>query len=422
MGRLTSKSQIEHIFKTIKCNIELLARDNDRLFETDDFEVWTKNIESRSEKIRTIFAENNEQINKLEQILECDMDKEIAGALFEGLHNMKEDELHDSGIMIMTMKRLIPFYEEQKDYDCLAFLYINLAYEQMEFFLRMDADGYKEEVRDNLLKVLSLRDHYGEITDLANRQRVFMAYYNLTASLPDLVNEYRKDILPFFEEAVAFYESDAVQSIDGDEDIIANEISYLKEVLITGFAGFMKSDKRNRDEYFAILKRLLPECDDEIEEIDGYRIAALLLEYHEGRFTLNDLYLQVNDIYKDMVASFKYDNSEDAFMRYCSIQDTAQNILELIPHLDRSEEEKGRLIQEIMEPVKKYLYNVSFVERATYYDELLSDLFREMLPYCANIDEKEDLLMRLLIRRQPITYIHSVMVELIVGLVANAIL
>jgi len=198
------QNKISEAFAVIKKNIDQMAKENDALFVLDDFSEWTVKVKRRSENIRKMYSENEKAIAFLMDTLESEIDHDTVESFFWGIYSLKEDELHDAGFMIKIMKRLVPFYEAENNYDRLVFLYINIAYEEMEYYLRMDPEEYKEEVRDYLLKVISLRDHYQEIKEVENRQRIFMAYYNLIASLSDLVVEYRRDTLDYYEEAIEF--------------------------------------------------------------------------------------------------------------------------------------------------------------------------------------------------------------------------
>jgi len=183
------------------------------------------------------------------------------------------------------------------------------------------------------------------------------------------------------------------------------------------FPSYILEYQDQQKRYAEILKRLIVDT----EMAEDYRAPALVLDYLEQKITYMEMLIQMESFYWEMLDTYVYDDSEESFMQYLNLQDTALNLVELIVSSDLTDEEQQSRIENIMEPINRYVNNVSFAERATYYDDMLADLCKIVLPLGQGIEEKEEYLMRLLIRRQPITYIHCLMVERIVELIVKSI-
>lgn len=380
---------------------------NDSLFLLEDYNDWKKNLLDRSRAIREMFKENEENILLIHKILKEDFDSETALMLMNLIKEFKENEIHDASINIDIINRLIEFYEKKGNYNNLIQLYNLGALEEMEFFLRMDISSDNVNPVDKYLKVLKLKEKYKELTP-TSRRSVFIAYYNLTGPIPDLMNDYRKNIIGYYKDAISFYNSDLVQSIDKDNEEIADEISYINDMMITGFYYFLNSDQK--DEYFKIADEILSNYDiDENEK----ELISLAKRYYLGEINLESL---VDSLYNLFIKYFgdglKYDGTDDNLNEYCICNDIATILFDLLKNNNIIDEEKKyKYLYKIGYSLLDYIDSVPYKEFTSYFDDISADLFKNLLSFCKTFEQKEDLLTKLVLRRQPITYIHSIMVE-----------
>ena len=399
-------------------NMTAYSNYNDSLFMLEDYDDWKKNLLDRSRAIREMFKENEENILLIRKLLKEDFDSETAFEFIELIKEFKNNEIHDASINLDIINRLIEFYEKNHNYNNLVSLYNLGALEEMEFFLRMDNESTSVNPIEKYLKVLSLKDKYQELLPTA-RRGIFLAYYNLTGPIPDLITDFRRNILKYYKEAIAFYNSDLVQSIDKDNQDIADEITYINDMMITGFYYYLNSDQK--DEYFKIVDEILVNHDlDENEE----ELIMLAKEYYKGDITLevliDRLYELFNKYYHD---GFKYDGTDDNLNEFCICNDIASIVFDLLRNNSGIDEKKKySYITKLGYSLLAYIDSVPYKEFTSYFDDISAELFKILLVFCKNLEQKDDLLTKLVLRRQPITYIHSIMVQRISVAIAKSMI
>ena len=242
-------------FLRVKDILYDLAGQNDLLFLDLEYDEWNLMLKKRSEKIREIFQSYVDTILFINTTLDKN-DPILYDIAYKSIAKFKEEEIHDSGFIIPIMEKLIAHYERQGNRHRLLFVYLNYGYECMEYYLRMGNFSYKEKVRDSFLKILKLKEHYLELTN-AEKARFFIAYYNLTSALPDVVEEYQKDIVYYYQDLLDFCFKDSIKiHIEENEDAI-DEIYYVVEAFLYGFARYLDKNALYRDEYFHLVERTL---------------------------------------------------------------------------------------------------------------------------------------------------------------------
>ena len=69
-----------------------------------------------------------------------------------------------------------------------------------------------------------------------------------------------------------------------------------------------------------------------------------------------------------------------------------------------------------------YIKTVPYRDYTSYFDDVSADVYKYLLPFYDDFGQKTSLLNSLILRRQPITYIHSIMVKNITILIAKELL
>ena len=412
--------EIINKFKTsyIK-NMKLYSDYNDSLFKELDFNCWNKSLIERSKAIRDMFKENEENIALIHNILNGDMNDEIAKELFKAIKEFKDEEIHDASLFIEIINKLIDYYEKNINYDILIALYNIGALEEMEFFLRMDTNEIIYDPVIKYKKVIALKDKYKELKSYSRRS-IFIAYYNMIGPIPDLLEDYRKKLLYYYKEAISFYNSDIVQSIDKDNDDIKEEIYYLNDILITGFYYFINAEKELKDEYFNLIIDILKTSDvDPMQE----KLIKLVIEYSDNKIKAKSLLNKLNNLFFEYYGdNLVYDGTDDNLNLFCNCNDIASTMMIILKDIDMSDSEKYEYLSKISYSLLNYIDSVPYKDLTSYFDEKAADLFKELIPFCKTIEQKDDLLNKLILRRQPMTYIHSIMVEKISVEIAQEVL
>lgn len=418
---MSDKIQIIRNFKEIYMNnIKKYSDYNDSLYQINNFNSWKENLIQRSIVIRTMFKENQDIIDQIDEILTEGLDDETAYEFLLVIKEFKDKEIHDASIMIKIINYLISFYEPKEKYEILIYLYTLGALEEMEFFLRMDNDSVDINPLLKYQKILALKSKYQELKDITSRRDIFIAYYNLIGPLADLNANVRKDIIKYYEEVTAFYNSDLVQSIDKDNEIIKEEMHLINDVFITSFSYFIDSDYSTEQRYFKIVNSLLET--EEIDE-DQKKLIDLAYKYSYGEYDVNEMIAKLTYFFNLYLGDgIKYDGTDENLNRFCNLFDIAGIILELLRTSVMDPEIKYSYLKKVGFTLLDYIKSVPYKDFTSYFDDVCSSLYKTLLPFCENIEQKVSLLNLLVLRRQPITYIHSIMVKKITVIIANEML
>ena len=150
---------------------------------------------------------------------------------------------------------------------------------------------------------------------------------------------------------------------------------------------------------------------------------GIILGYYNNEYDKNELFHRLdlmNQEYLNM--NLIYSGTEDSILEFCNWMDVTVSLREIIERLDISKKKKKNYIREITNPMLKYIDNVNYKDYTSYFDDVSSDLVKDLLPYLDSFDKKLDLIQKLIIKRQLITYIHSLMVKRISEEIAISIL
>ena len=418
---MSDKIQIIRNFKEIYMNnIKKYSDYNDSLYQINNFNSWKENLIQRSIVIRTMFKENQDIIDQIDEILTEGLDDETAYEFLLVIKEFKDKEIHDASIMIKIINYLISFYEPKEKYEILIYLYTLGALEEMEFFLRMDNDSVDINPLLKYQKILALKSKYQELKEINSRRDIFIAYYNLIGPLADLNTNVRKDIIKYYEEVTAFYNSDLVQSIDKDNEIIKEEMHLINDVFITSFSYFIDSDYSTEQKYFKIVNSLLET--EEVDE-DQKKLIDLAYKYSYGEYDVNEMIAKLTYFFNLYLGDgIKYEGTDENLNRFCNLFDIAGIILELLRTSVMDPEIKYSYLKKVGFTLLDYIKSVPYKDFTSYFDDVCSSLYKTLLPFCENIEQKVSLLNLLVLRRQPITYIHSIMVKKITLIIANEML
>lgn len=411
---------IKNAFQAIKDNILEFGKLNDSLFHIMSFDEWNLVFHDRSRRIRKIYESNEKNIEIIKTSMSLGLNEEKCDVIYSILKKFKEEEIHDSGFTIPLMKELIDYYESVGDDTRLLFLYLNYGYEMMEYYLRMGDHSFDSIIHDCFYKVKEYRLKYDKLP-IEHRNKIFIGYYNLISALSDLIPEYSCDIIPLYREMLDFYNSSLFQSLDGDNEDAMDEILYVVEAFLYGYSRYLWPESKARDEFFSLVKESLDTFDLLGEDVK--RVMGIILGYYNNEYDKNELFHRLdlmNQEYLNM--NLVYSGTEDSILEFCNWMDVTVSLREIIERLDISKKKKKNYIREITNPMLKYIDNVNYKDYTSYFDDVSSDLVKDLLPYLDSFDEKLDLIQKLIIKRQLITYIHSLMVKRISEEIAISIL
>ena len=403
-------------------NTKIISDYNDAVFTISNYDNWKKNLVERSNVIRNIFKENEENIASIKEIINSGLNDETANELYKTICTFNKENVHDSSIMIEIINDLILYFENDstKYLTNLLGLYLIGGLEEMEFYLRMDSNINLFSPKEKFLKVLSFKNRYDQIENIECRRLFFLAYYNLIGPLPDLIDNYRSDSIYYYKEAIEFYNSDMVQKIDKDNEKIKQEIDFLNDVIVTGAPYYIKAKNDLKKQYFNLIDDI-----SKFEDINSSQLELINIvrDYTFNNITAIDALDKLNNIFMDYSkGKLLYDGSEENLNVFCNCYDILNIMISILLKNEFNDKIKFKYLNPTFNILIDYIYSVPNKDFTSYFDDVSADIFKLALPFLRLENQKEEMLTKLILRRQPITYIHSIMVEKISVRIALSIL
>ena len=396
-------------------NNQRLAEWSERLLDDLDPLDWIQLMSERSYITREILSENEDLLNELWDWIPEPLGEFEAELLYDMVMGMFFDECHDFAIMTRIGEKLLPYFLDQKNYECLVAL-CHMLGSEYSLFYRVSHD--RKGLDTALLyfrKALSLRDHYSEIRMYDVRKFFFQDYANLISFLDDIHPEQCKEILDLYEEMYNFLESAPVKEKDGDDTAISEITSVVDEKLLSMVDEAEDMAPWNRDRLFEMTDQLYG-------SISGKSSAANDIQ---ARIYYTALWMQgkldTESFLEKMIAVINhmpepdYENADDndtlrllnGYLGYArsvfhALEKEGDGMSEIV---------KLGFVQGFLPKVMGIMDNVPYLFQTDMMNSLCMEWYEMAEPFLRGEDEKIDFLIRMLIRRQPINYIHSIMVS-----------
>ena len=400
--------EIRNCFNAIKHNIITCNELDKDLFSFRDYEDWLAVYKKRSVAVREIYKKNTEMVNVINSYLDKDLDSLEYDTLYMGYRSLENRELHDSYFIIRIIDKLIPYYENIKDYNKLIHLYQDRCYEY-GCFLRLD-DSTLEQLKIDLHKIKNLRVHYKDFASINERRLIYVAYYNILKSLPEYSNKYNQDIIGIFKEAKAFYQSSDIKDMM-DQEIAHHEDNLLNILLLHSFMYYLDDGLSQQIEYIDLIDEIKDTFED---EMDTDLCNAVLNYFHDQMNDEEFVYYLKNYLgfYLNDTNELTFNESRDEiFIRAENLFNTAFMFFDFLNCSYLSIDERQKESLNVIKAIAGFLNRIPQEKYTIAFDEAASTLIRKALPFISSIEDKERLLRDILVKKQPANYMHSLMVE-----------
>ena len=400
-------------------NCILYSQLSDQLLQCSDYESWLTLLKVRSDTTRKIYEENGKSLQWLEEILNH-LDTEAALIIYDALLDVFFDRFRqmDFPVLINIAEKILPFFEQASDYDRMVRLYSALVYWNMEYYGREAGQVSSEDTFFYAEKVLSCRQYYAQMQDKEARIRIFRTYSNLIGVIAELYHVDRDIISKWYHDALAFWKSDIVRQMDGqDEDFLAEwkwlDSSYMEFCYYCVIADSSECRAKAGSDYISFLRERMAEKTDEEIFHDGILLRIYyLLQIMDGNIGAESVLTSIRE-YIDALPGIdfeRYDNEENLnhLDEFFMMVHSTFAFLKLSA-IDQKE--KKRFVHLLMTKVNAMVQSIPGNIYTDFLNDILSDYFQFELPYLETFQEKIKELQKLIICRQPMTYVHCYMVE-----------
>ncbi|MBR6071802.1 MAG: HD domain-containing protein [Acholeplasmatales bacterium] len=379
---------------------------------------WSNLLYERSKDYRESFEINEEIIGELKSNLHDDLSPLEADILYDAVKDLFYSCCDDYIVLKMIIDPLRAIFKTIGDFNRLIFLLHVLAYEETMFYTESNLDN-KIIGMDYYYGIFKYQDKYNLINDRESRLVIFKAYYNL---LILMFNDIQTNFNQYFQirgRALGFWYSNVVQEIDGNDPEFAYYIDKIASNIFK-IDGIDKLPLKFRnilrftyDKYNANKKTQY--CDFDTTYGIKYK-----LDYYDGIIGINDVLNELFKLYDSLYDRFDYNDGKSSDY-YDSLCELIESIIEFYNDKNIDLELKDRIVNYVykhMELIGKAPYGYFNVES----NYMICRFYRKVHKILNSFGEKLEFISNILMFRQPITYIHSLMVKNISLAISNKLI
>ena len=404
---------------------------NDKLFEKIPYKEWGISLVSRSMVIRDIFNTNKKAIDTLKDSVDhLALDKD-----FDYLYNFIMEislniSLIDPPVYLYLVEKAIKHYEIENNYIKLNHLYPIYWQTFEEYYVKSDAN--KADIIINIAKkdITMSYKYLDKICDYANKTGQIEELKNIFIILINLISDYSNHMLKQVDsikrgyKIFEYFELKLNTLVNLNIDEIKLYKKLFQKKLCSLYPQILINDKDKAEEYFNFIDEILQKNNDNyinkmynLEKEYYYnpkKQEEILIKLKE----LFDLHLDELSIIETIELSNYYADSKEKVIHLAKV------ILVLCDKADIAFIKKKRIIDSVTSKLIKYISNISHknYKLVGNFDNIIIDIYKYKSKYTSNFKEKEYLLKQLILRRQPMTYIHSLMVQEISLMITKSII
>ncbi len=420
---------IRSFTKKYKKNIETRTELNDKLFKICDQDKWLKTLKNRAVRCQKLYKDNEKLISGLNSKLCGELSDKAGEALFSSIFDVFFDrfEISDVPIIILLCRTAAEHFEKKKDYNRLVRIYAFLTYCNMEYYSRIRVEE-RDKTIEYAKKTISFKEHYAELDDPEARLRIFRTYANLMGNVLEEHTGLRDGDFSIYDEMMALWSSETVQKMDGNNSDIRNEVEWMKDNMVYVCARNLLDyrtvhSEEIRNSEIAFIKEKLEEHDKDIEKNTICWIADMTLKIINSEITPLDA---IHKVIMKTDAIAKPDFEKLTPEENCDILDEKYMMMELsvavLRKMDFTEKERTEYGRQITFRFFKDIHKIPNNLFTNYVDDICKEYFSMVRPFLNGVGEKEQKLMQIFFLRQPLTYIHCLLVGSLAYRLGSAII
>ena len=382
---------------------------NQILFNTKDEEDLEGLFYQRSKEFRDAFILEEELINELKTNIHEDLSPEEADILFDALMNLYFNAYDDFIVMEIILLPLYEYYKKTLNFDRLIPVLHTYAYEESDFYLEANKTGNEESLRF-FYEIFNFQSEYPNINSKEARLCFFKAYNNLLTTSNELI---KTDIVKYFQirqRAIGFWNSNIVQKLDGNDvdfhyfiDRLASiffislDVEALPEKVVPIVEFTLNKYKTNR--------RIEDSNKDTIELIKKK------LDYRKRLITIEELFNSMVESYNRNYNIVDFNNIKDNTIDYVENCDSIMHdIFNYYEYSDKNDNIKDKFY-EILYKHGNLLTTMPYNFYTQEMNHALYEFYQLSHKHIRVYEKKFEYLLEVLLYRQPITCIHSIMVR-----------
>ena len=374
-----------------------------------DFHEWELGVLTRSANLRLIFANNEDILDFLKDFVSKPLNDESALELYRAVESLYLGCYDDLLVTRILCAPLLKYYGDKKDYEKVIFLSAVTGYEIYDFFGRIiGSDKYIQESIECYKKIVENAWYYDQIKEQSSRVRILTAFGNLISPLGRYNPDAENDIFKYYDKAYRLY-NDCAKAIDGED---LDGIMHLMDASILEYENRINDFSGEHVKRFTeIVEKLESEQTFTDDGGELYRARTAIEVFNDrksAKEAIEELIAYINGIQEP-----DYDSISDAYLEGY-INNPSNCGIDILGYFDQfsvPKEIQREYMKQFVKSVTKKLVQIPHKVMTTTVSEACSTWFTHAVRRIDDYGEKRQLLMDMILCRQPYTYIHSRMVQ-----------
>ena len=419
------KGLITEFYKQYRHN-QLHARDIETgLVKATDRGSWVKKLAEKSDFLRSTYAYNEEQLGLLIYPVirgEIGLDLETADEFFDNIYSMSMEVENDSLLTTEVLICLCNFYKENKYEE----KWILSTYLLAQSYNDKSNDLSVERARSYFETVASMDDRYCELTEWETRRRILMSNYYSIEDKELRNNDERLKRIVQYENFKKFLTRPEVIAMDGDKIDFDELLHSTKEILMW---ALLRSDSvpcRAVLEY--VIKELLPDGitrENLNEQLAVNAATYIWCNLHARNFSADTAvrllfrFYKANDEEIDYKAVLNSHVPNDAYQKKITCM---QECFRMLALPDITLDNRESLFYDLTREFRKIYTSMPHLSSNGLVNDDLCRTVRLMLRTAYDEEESLEYIQEVILNRNAMTLIHSIMVGKIANIITNALI
>ena len=419
------KGLITEFYMQYRANLNRAREIESGLVKASDRSIWVEKLAEKSDFLRSTYAYNEKKLGDLIYPFlrgELQLDVEIADEFFENIKAMTSDVENDSLLTTEVLIRLSDFYKKEGLVEkwILSMYMLGISYNDKSNDISI------EKARDCFEQVAGMSDKYCEFTEWETRRRIIMSNNYSIEDKELRNNEERLLRIVQYENFKKFLAREDVRALDGDKIDLDEFLQVTKEVLMWALIRSDSAPNRAVLEYMT--RELLPDGinrENLNEQTAVNATAYVWCNLYAHNFPADTAVIMLFRYYKANNKEIDYKEvlnthvSNDAYQKKITCLQECFRILALP---DITLDNRESLFYDMAEAFRQIYTSVPHLSSNGFVNDDLCRTVRLMLRTAYDEEESLEYIQEVILNRNSMTLIHSMMVGKIAIIIMNALI
>lgn len=376
---------------------------NDKIFEKCGSESWANMLIERSSDQRQNFIDNQKNIEALRQALDGPLTGEDYKLVADAAMDIYREGYDDICVFTMMLEPCIEHFLAVRDLDYAIPLIHAYCFECEQ----ADVESI-EKPKHSYEEIFAFKDEYLNLSSRYARLTVFKSYSNVISRIlnRDEAGAFSK-MYSLYREALSIWNDERVQKLDGDDEEFAYFVDRML-LTVTLYENISALSEEEKATYEALIEKSKEEKGEELDPMVD--CIDKVLQNYEGKISNEDIVDYLIEYFDDLFSHLDLEadeNEQEDFIDNC------YNVIGTLCYYMKGERSVPERRDDIVERMRRLRLFVKSLPYTFFNSEMNRYVYMlyQRIRHFLTFEEKKDYILEVVMFRQPITCIHSLMVE-----------